>query len=103
MEAIELPAVAWEWLFEMPRQSREMHHRLSSQMYRSSPGVKVSVSWNRIVDAMIEFAGGDFAKLASSMCMKLIAEYVRLRSTIFASGCAGFLYEFRFLRSLQPL
>ena len=76
MEAIELPAVARQWLFEVPRQSREMHHRPSSQMHRGSQGVKVSVSWNRIVDTMIQFAGGDFAKLASSMCMKLIAEYV---------------------------
>ena len=55
-----------------------MHHRLSSQMYGSFSGVKVSVSWNRIVDAMIEFPGGDPAKLASGMCVKLIAEYVGL-------------------------
>ena len=78
MEAIELPAVARQWLFEVPRQSREVHHRSSRPMHRSSHGVKVSVSWNRIVDAMIQFAGGDFAKLPSSMCMKLIAEYVGL-------------------------
>ena len=87
MEAIELPAVARQWLFEVPRQSREMHHRLSSQMYRSSPGFKVSVSWNHIVDAMIEFPSGDLAKLASSMCMKLIAEYVRLLGFIALALC----------------
>ena len=87
MEAIELPAVAREWLFEVPRQSREMHHRLSSQMYRSSPGVKVSVSWNRIVDVMIEFPGGDPAKLASGMCVKVIAEYVGLLGFIALALC----------------
>ena len=64
-----------------------MHHRLSSQMYRSSPGFKVSVSWNRIVDAMIEFSSGDLAKLASSMCMKLIAEYVGLLRSIALALC----------------
>ena len=64
-----------------------MHHRLSSQMYRSSPGVTVSVSLNRIVDIITEFAGGDFAKLASSMCMKLIAEYVGLLGFIALALC----------------
>ena len=64
-----------------------MHHRPSCQMHRGSQCVKVSVSWNRIVDAMIEFPGGDPAKLASGMCVKLIAEYVGLLGFIALAVC----------------
>ena len=35
-------------------------------------------SWNRVVETMIELAGGGFARLLSGVCVELIAEYVGL-------------------------
>ena len=35
-------------------------------------------SWNRVVETMIELAGGSFAELFSGVCVELIAEYVGL-------------------------
>ena len=47
-------------------------------MQHSDLCVRAYFSWNRVVENMIELAGGSFAELFPGVCVELIAEHVDL-------------------------